>query len=351
MIKKVFLSVLVLFLCCAACAGAADTVVYVDSTGREVEIPAAIERVASSGPMTQVALLTIAPERMVNISSEMPEIVAKYMPDYIPALPGLGQFYGKASNLNLEGLIVADPQIIVDLGDLRDSTAGDMDGIQAQTGVPTVFIEARIESFGETYRALGALLGKEEEAEALARYCDETWREIAEKAATIPEDERLRVYYGIGENGLTTTHSGATHSLVINTIGAVNVIGDDGNMASTVEVSLENIIAGDPDVILFAAEGDPYTLIPGDAAWASLRAVQAGEIYEIPEGPYSWFGTPPSINRLLGLKWLGNLLYPEIYDYDMVAEVQAFYALFYHYDLSEAEARALMGRSTYRAAE
>ena len=42
--------------------------------------------------------------------------------------------------------------------------------------------------------------------------------------------------------------------------------------------------------------------------------------------------SPPSVNRVLGIWWLGNLLYPELYDYDMVQVAQEYYRLFWHYD-------------------
>ncbi|NLW07967.1 MAG: ABC transporter substrate-binding protein, partial [Clostridia bacterium] len=47
-------------------------------------------------------------------------------------------------------------------------------------------------------------------------------------------------------------------------------------------------------------------------------------------------------NRILGIKWLGNLLYPEIYGYDMTKETREFYKLFYHYDLSDEELTSLL---------
>lgn len=49
---------------------------------------------------------------------------------------------------------------------------------------------------------------------------------------------------------------------------------------------------------------------------------------------------------MLGIYWLGNLLYPELYDYDMVEKAQEFYRLFWHYELSAEEAEQLLARST-----
>jgi iron complex transport system substrate-binding protein len=76
--------------------------------------------------------------------------------------------------------------------------------------------------------------------------------------------------------------------------------------------------------------------------------VQEGAVYEVPYGPYNWMDRPPSVQRVLAVKWLANLLYPEVFDYDMVAEAQAFYQLFFHYELTQEEARALLANSTLR---
>lgn len=54
------------------------------------------------------------------------------------------------------------------------------------------------------------------------------------------------------------------------------------------------------------------------------------------------------MNRVLGIWWLGNLLYPELYDYDMVQVAREYYGLFWHYDLTEEEARQMLSCSTLK---
>ena len=51
----------------------------------------------------------------------------------------------------------------------------------------------------------------------------------------------------------------------------------------------------------------------------------------------------PSMNMILGVWWLGNLLYPEVYDYDMTAKAQEIYKVFWNYDLTAEEAAAMLG--------
>ena len=49
------------------------------------------------------------------------------------------------------------------------------------------------------------------------------------------------------------------------------------------------------------------------------------------------------MNMVLGVWWLGNLLYPEVYDYDMTAKAQEIYKMFWNYDLTAEEAAAMLG--------
>ena len=131
-------------------------------------------------------------------------------------------------------------------------------------------------------------------------------------------------------------------------MGAVNAIIPEevSNRGGGTTVSLEEVYAVEPDVILLSTGGPYDTLTQGE--WAGLTAVQNGRYYEIPGLPYDWMSSPPSVNRVLGIWWLGNLLYPELYDYDMVQVAQEYYRLFWHYDLTEEEARQMLSRSTLK---
>ena len=68
-----------------------------------------------------------------------------------------------------------------------------------------------------------------------------------------------------------------------------------------------------------------------------------GKVYTVPCDPYCWLSAPPSMNMILGVWWLGNLLYPEVYDYDMTAKAQEIYRVFWNYDLTAEEAAAMLG--------
>lgn len=164
-----------------------ETTVVTDSAGRDVEIPAEITAIAASGGTAQMILMTIAPDLLVGLSSSPSTAQRPYFPESMWRLPTFGQFYGSKASLNMEALIDAEPQLIIDLGDRKTSIRQDMNNIQRQTGIPTIFLEATLETMPEAYRTLGRILHREEQAEALAQFIEKTTAMAAENAAQITE--------------------------------------------------------------------------------------------------------------------------------------------------------------------
>ncbi len=325
------------------------TMTVTDSTGREVVLPEELTQIAPSGTSAQMILYTLVPDHLVGWGKTPGKAQKKYIPEKYYNLPEFGQFYGKNASLNLEALIAAKPQVIIDMGDMKKGHKEDMDRIQEQTGIPTIFIEANLDNFAEAYRKLGELFGVQEQAEQLAAYIDETVQTTQDIAAKIPQEERVSVMFGTGETGLDVNAKGSIHSAVIELVGADNAIEVDevSNKGGGNTISMETVMVAQPDVIVFSA-GAPYDTVADDKNWSGVKAIQEGKYYEIPSEPYNWLTEPPSVNRIIGVRWLGNLLYPERYPYDMIKETKDFYELFWRYTLTDEEAKELLARSTFK---
>jgi iron complex transport system substrate-binding protein len=56
-------------------------------------------------------------------------------------------------------------------------------------------------------------------------------------------------------------------------------------------------------------------------------------------------GGPPSINRYLGMLWLGKILYPQYAQYDLYTETAEYYRLFYGKELSRERFDRLTAKS------
>lgn len=327
-----------------------ETFTFRDDCGRNVEIPSKITKVAPSGSVSQMVLLTIAPEAMVGLSATPSLDQRDYVPQDMWTLPTFGQFYGSKGTMNMESLIAAQPQVIIDIGDKKSSHKSDMDSIQKQTGIPTIFIETTLDKMPDAYRTLGKLFGKEEKGEELAQYIENTVGYAEKNAEEIPDADRKTVYYGTGTSGLDCNADGSVQADVIDLIGAKNaVVGEDvSDKGGGTQINMEKLYTFDPDVIIVTSGGVYDVIAGGDKQWAELTAVRNDEYYEIPGIPYCWMSGPPSVNRILGIWWLGNLVYPDKYDYDMVEKTVEYYKLFFDYDLSEEQAEEMLADSTLK---
>ena len=324
-----------------ACAQSAGRV-FTDSTGREVTVDQEISRIAVTGPLGQIVVFAIAPDMLVGIPGAWNPTAKAYLDEQYYNLPVLGQLYGGKGDLNLEELLKAAPQVVIDIGEPKDSIAQDMDALTEQTGIPFVHISAYLEHMDETYTMLGELLGLEEEAGVLAETCERIYSRAVEMMQGV---EKVNMLYATGENGLNVLANGGYHSGVIDMMSNnVAVVENVSSKGTGNEVDMEQILNWNPDVIVFS-ENSIYDTVGDDPVWQSVSAIESGRYYEVPFGPYNWIGQPPAVQRLLGMMWLGKLLYPQAADYDLYDEVAQYYQLFYHCDLTREQYDALMAKA------
>jgi iron complex transport system substrate-binding protein len=310
----------------------ADTRLFTDSAGRTVELPAKIAKIAPSGALAQMFLLAIAPDLLCAVSSAYSPNEAEFIPAYFADLPVVGQFYG-AANLNPEEIARIGPDIVIDVGDPKDSIAHDMDDISVSIGIPAIHVTATLQSTPRAFRTLGKLLDREEKGEALAVFCEKTLA-AADRIEQQAGPRKKQVLYCMGNLGLNVLPKTSFHSEVLDKLTDNKAVVDNpAGRGSGNETNLEQILFWDPEVIIFGA-GSIYAAAGTDPTWRQLRAIRGGAYYEVPVGPYNWMGSPPSINRYLGMLWLGNVLYPEYASYDLYTETAEYYRLFYGYDLS-----------------
>lgn len=324
---------------------APETRVFTDSVGREVTVPAQIDQVAVSGPMAQIVLFALCPDKLVGISNAWDESAAQYLDTEYYNLPLLGQLYGGKGELNLETLLESGAQVVIDVGEAKGSIVEDLDALQEQTNIPFVHIDAALASMDETYTLLGDLLGMPDEAKTLANYCRSTY----DRALTIADSvEKANLLYITGDAGLNVIAQGAYHAEIIDLLSNnLAVVDDPSSKGTGNEVDMEQILNWNPDVILFAPDSI-YDTVADDATWQGVTAIQNGAYYEVPMGPYNWMGFPPSVQRLLGMLWMAKVLYPEAADYDLYTEAAEYFKLFYHCDLTQEQYDALVANSLGR---
>ncbi|MBF4692504.1 ABC transporter substrate-binding protein [Fusibacter ferrireducens] len=319
-----------------------STVVFTDSVGREVEVPAQITKIAISGPLAQIAVFSLAPDKMIGIATPWSDVTESIMKPEYYNLPILGQLYGGKGELNLETLLASGAQVVIDVGEPKGSIVSDLDQLQEQTGIPFVHITANLDNMGNAYRLLGTLLDMKDEAEIRAVYCEETYLRTQTIANNV---EKANLLYCLGDKGQNVIAKGSYHAELIDLLSNnLAVVEKPVSKGTGNEVDMEQILNWNPDVILFAS-GSIYDTVGNDPAWQDITAIKKGTYYEVPNGPYNWLGFPPSVQRYLGMLWMSQLLYPEEANYDLYREVANYFELFYHADLTESQYQELVSKS------
>lgn len=312
-----------------------------DSAGRAIVVPDRVERVFAAGPPAAIVLYTLAPETLLGWTRALSPQEDLYLPERWRGLPGHGRLTGRGNSANLEAVLALKPDLVVDLGSVGPTYVSLADRVQGQTGIPTLLLGGRLDELADSYRLLGAALGKEARAELLAGYIEETLDLVQRRIATVPPGERPRLYYARGPRGLDTALTGSINVEAMDFVGARNVAGDAIGKGGLAAVSLEQVIAWNPEIIVTAE--------PGFAAqartnpnWRTVRAVRDGAILVAPQYPFPWVDFPPSVNRVIGVRWLAARLYPALFPEPLEPIVRDFYSLFYGRSLTDAELTRLL---------
>ena len=319
----------------------AETREITDMAGRKVTVPTAenIESVFSAGPVAAIFLYMVAPDKLLGWNYELNDVEKSIILDKYQDLPN----FGMGDAVNYEAVIAANPTIAINSGKINDAMVSDCDALSESLGIPVVAVDNEINNFAEAFRFMGELLGVEDHAEELAQYAEQVFTDI-NALSDIPEEKKVSVYFGNGEDSLETAPRGSQHAQILDAINAVNVADLELGDGSRVQISAEQLLAWNPDVIV--VNGEPKADKSGSSAaedilsnpdYASLKAVQDQKVYGTPNAPFSWVDRPAGPNRLIGMRWFSALIYPEYIKCDINEEIHKFFDLFYHVDLSDEQ--------------
>ncbi|KAA6326359.1 iron complex transport system substrate-binding protein [termite gut metagenome] len=318
-----------------------DTRIIIDMAGREVEIPIHVER-AFIDRHSVMMVYAVDTTLMVNRVFEYTETEKKYLkPSFYEGKPYVIEGV-------VEEIINLKPDIVIYSQFITPENIAMVNNLQEKIQLPVILMDMDITKYKEILTFLGDVLGKEEKTNELVDFIQTYIDPVLAKAKTIPQEQKKTIYYAEGMKGLQTDPSGSVHSLLIDLLGGINIAQTDvlpGKGMSA--VSLEQLYVWQPEIILVWSGNhdglDSYKEIKANSAWHKLNAVKNNRVYQVPWRPFGWIDRPPGINRLIGLVWLSNLLYPEIYgETDLVAITQEFFWKFDHYEMTEEEALELL---------
>ena len=269
MTQKLVALLLAALMTLALCPAMADAagVTVTDMTGREITL---------TEPAARIVALTAADcEILCALGCEDALVGRGEYCDYPASVldkPSVQSGY----ETNIEQIIALEPQVV-----LMATMAQTVEQVEAleNAGVKVVVSDAQdIEGVYYAIRMIGALMGKDAEAEALAADMQAAFAGIAEKA----ENTGKTVYFEVSplQWGLWTAGKGTFMDELATLCGLTNAFADVDGWAA---ISEEQVLERDPDYIvtitMYYGEGPtPVEEIKGRPAWDALKAVQNDDI-------------------------------------------------------------------------
>ena len=323
-----------------------DSRFFTDMTGRTVIIPRNISRIGLlSGPIAQLPYIIGVSDRVVATTENLKNSpLLRQMDPRIATLPSSRV----SSMINIEEISRVQPDLFI---------CSELDGevITRQLSVPVVYVASNegggFNDTKEQVRFFGRLFSREDRAESYCRFLDAGLQMVSNRTGPIPADQRKRVFFGFGPSHLSTFPGQNFITERAGAAGCVNVAaGNNETGVNTgkivppqAEISLEQVIAWDPDIIVI--DTGNVSGILQDPHWQTIKAVRSGNVVLEPEGIFRWSRPNPESAAIYSV-WLAKTAYPERFtDVNPEDTIRAFYQEFFSYILSDEQMDGILHRS------
>jgi iron complex transport system substrate-binding protein len=278
-----------------------EPISFIDGFGREVSIAEPAQRVVSIAPSSTEILFAVGAGSQVVGRDEYSD----YPPEAIE-VTSIGTTYGE---LNVEAIVALDPDLVF------AAIINSAEHVQALEDLGlVVFVLPNPMGMDELYEVIemtGKLTGHETEAED---FVDQLELRVEAVIETLSGVEPVSVFYEVDAaddpNAPWTTGSGTFQDVLIGLAGGENIASD---IELWGQLSLEEIVARDPEVIVFSAGPWVTTTsesIAARAGWGEISAVVNGEVYGIDT---NWIDRPGP-RYVDALEALAKILHPELFE-------------------------------------
>ena len=259
--------------------------------------------------------------------------------DVFSTLPSCGVGGPNAQAAEAEKILSCNPDIVIsEYEDVEKE-----DALQEQLGVPVVTLKSGPngvfdDAFSQSMTLLGQIFGEEEKAEALVSFIAAETAEIAERTASVADEDKPAVYVcGLGNWG-TTNHLMTSQTYASFEVANIrNVVTDLGaNGVQPIEEEKFVALGADMDIIVMdaAAVKNIKPLYQEDPTmFDSCKAWQTGDVYL--EMAYNAYYTNYEI-ALINTWFIAKSVYPDLFaDVDITAKTNGITSAFLGKELAD----------------
>jgi iron complex transport system substrate-binding protein len=305
---------------------------------------------AQAQPKTRIADLWYAHNAVVTMLGSASDVVATVaQPQALPWMfrvaPALAHAQPVAgATVNAEDLLRLNADVV--FASAGDPTIGAMQRLGLDV-VPVSFddYDSMLRCIDLTAQTLDTPLARERARDYRA-YLQATLRDTAQALAAHGGHTTPRVLHVASLMPLKVDGSDTIVDQWIRAAGARNAA--DGLRGNLKPVSIEQVLAWHPDVVILAANAGSIDATPQRALWQTLDAVRNARVYRNPTGVFPWDRYGPE--AALEVRWAARTLHPEAFKNaeqpSMKLQTQQFYQRFYGYALSNAEAALMLNGGT-----
>lgn len=307
--------------------------IVVDSGGTEVVCPKDIKSVMTFGSIGVINTLIETLGCADLIANEMsPRFQSnQWQYRFAPQMKDCPQFEDQSGEIDMENLVAANPDLCVVMQTATAQTLRD-NGLNV---LLLGFGDGRgPESIKNAITILGQALDAVDKAEEYCEYLDGMVEKIADVTADIPEDEKLVVVYG---NVAAYTNPHILSEWFIPAAGGISATADIHTDASCTYTA-EDLLAWDPDAIIMISDNSEE--LKADEQINSIKAIKNDRMFTCPSVGHFITG---SSEIPIGILWVANKLYPDIYPEEELAEdIRYFYSTFMNYEMTDEEVDAIV---------
>lgn len=319
-------------------AASSTTRTVTDMSGKRVQLPAKVTRVADLWHANNQVVLLLGGQKKLVATTQM----IKQSPWFKTIDPSISKVTAPfaGDDLQSEELLKTKPDVVIAADPAQIKQA-------KKTKVPTV--NAMYQTFAGLRRSVNLtaqVLGGQapKVAKRYQRILNGNLAYVKRQLKGVTTKPKVLHFV----NATNLNQVDGTGTIVdewIKAAGGQNALKQSGNMIS---VTTETLAKSNPDVIIVgsATTAQARAALKKNAVLSKLKAVKTNHVYGNPQGTFPW--DRYSAEEALQVLWAAQKLHPaQFKQLDMVAKTKAFYQEFYHYQLSTAQTnRLLSGAST-----
>lgn len=282
-----------------------ETITFQDSREKDITVPKHPKKVANLYN-SYLSLWSLMGGEVVAVVEQADE----------KPVEGIEQaeLVGKPSEPNVEKIIEIDPDLIfiapfsanIEVAD----TFNDM-------GIPTVYMEVKSKNdYYRLVRIFAAILDDESQFE---KYALDIENSIQDLLAKVPAEEPQKILLMMSTTrGVSVKNNQSLNGEMLTDLNTLNIADNAVTGDKSEEMSMEQIVIEDPDVIFVTEMGSDLEaiakkrqeILESDPVWGELSAVKNGRYHVLPKDLFTY---KPNENYLEAYTILAKLLYPEVF--------------------------------------